>query len=133
MCTFLSVQWVTENLGVHCVSLEPVLSGGVNYSEILFVQIPQQQKDGIQGVRLEVNAVHQSVKVEKHNYCSTELEDSTFLREGLCSLVDGDDRDENFSLESGFMPSSSRILLCQSKHNTTVLLLLLLYFTANVR
>lgn len=75
----------------------------------------------------------------KTHCCSTEqqwkLEDTTFLREGLCSLVDGDDRDENFSLERGFMPSSSRILLCQSKHNTSVLLLLLLllYFTANLR
>lgn len=61
--TFLRMQWVSERLWVHRVSLEPVLSGCVNYSEILFIQIPQQQKDCIQGVRLKVNTVFNTLSV----------------------------------------------------------------------
>lgn len=35
----------------------------------------------------------------------------TFLSNGLVSLVDGEERDENFSLRRGFIPNSSLILL----------------------
>lgn len=39
----------------------------------------------------------------------------TFLREGLVSLGDGEERDENFSLWRGFIPNSSLILLKKIK------------------
>lgn len=35
----------------------------------------------------------------------------TFLIVGLVSLLDGEEGEENFSLESGFIPNSSLILL----------------------
>lgn len=39
----------------------------------------------------------------------------TFLSNGLVSLVDGEERDENFSLRRGFIPNSSLILLKKKK------------------
>lgn len=69
--TSLRIQWVSERLWVHRVSLEPVLSGCVNYSEILFIQIPQQQKDCIQGVRLKVNTVFNTSSVSESGKTET--------------------------------------------------------------
>lgn len=69
--TPLRIQWVSERLWVHRVSLEPVLSGCVNYSEILFIQIPQQQKDCIQGVRLKVNTVFNTSSVSESGKTET--------------------------------------------------------------
>lgn len=69
--TFLRMQWVSERLRVHRVSLEPVLSGCVNYSEIIFIQIPQQQKDCIQGVRLKVNTVFNTLSVSESGKIET--------------------------------------------------------------
>lgn len=42
---------------------------------------------------------------------------ATFLREGLVSLGDGEERDENFSLWRGFIPNSSLILLKKETDN----------------
>lgn len=44
----------------------------------------------------------------------------TFLSNGLVSLVDGEERDENFSLRRGFIPNSSLILLKKKNQDRSI-------------